>query len=173
MDHQIGPHFIALIFPVNIHSHLIGAVLFLFFVATFNSTYITTHAATTWIDTAVFMIFLVGAVFCFICSATFHTVTCHSQEVSHIPSLINLVLFTRFTGFELLSLFRLCWHSHSYRWIFFSVYILRLFLRAEIASCISYCDDFSRPRLVCYNGYEAMNTAQYRMHRCCIHCLES
>ena len=90
---------------VNIHSHLIGAVLFLFFVATFNSTYSSTHAATTWIDTAVFMIFLVGAVFCFICSATFHMVTCHSQEVSHIPSVINLVLFTGFTGFELLSLF--------------------------------------------------------------------
>jgi adiponectin receptor len=59
-----------------------GAVLFLFFIATFKSSHIDTHLAATWIDTAVFGIFLTGAVFCLMCSATYHMATCHSKNVS-------------------------------------------------------------------------------------------
>lgn len=151
-----------------------GAVLFLFFVATFNSTYITTHAATTWIDTAVFMIFLVGAVFCFICSATFHMVTCHSQEVSRIS------FVDKFGALHASSQVSSYCHSFDYAGII-------TLTVGSFFPCIYY-GFFCEPRLQAayliamtsaglgqcgYNGYEAMDTAQYRIHRCCIHCLES
>ncbi|KZP15305.1 HlyIII-domain-containing protein [Athelia psychrophila] len=67
---------------VNIHSHLIGAVIFLFFIATFQSSNIAQYSQATWLDTAVFAIFLCSAVFCLVASAGYHTVTCHSQSVS-------------------------------------------------------------------------------------------
>ncbi|KAJ7126061.1 hemolysin-III related-domain-containing protein [Mycena epipterygia] len=67
---------------INIHSHLWGAVLFAYFLATFNETYLRQYAATTWADSAVFVVFLSSAIFCLSASAFFHTSQCHSQEVS-------------------------------------------------------------------------------------------
>ncbi|EGN92896.1 hypothetical protein SERLA73DRAFT_65012 [Serpula lacrymans var. lacrymans S7.3] len=67
---------------VNIHSHLGGAVLFVFFLFTFPSSHVVTGASTTWLDTCVFVIFLLSAVFCLTASAIFHTATCHSEKVT-------------------------------------------------------------------------------------------
>lgn len=64
---------------INIHSHLWGAVLFIYFLVDFNSQY---RAGATWIDTAVFAVFLCSAVFCLSASALYHTATCHSEKVS-------------------------------------------------------------------------------------------
>ncbi|KAF6764313.1 hemolysin-III related-domain-containing protein [Ephemerocybe angulata] len=65
---------------VNIHSHLWGSVLFVYFIisVTLNGL----HPEATWIDTAVVDVFLVSAVFCLSGSAIFHTSTCHSQAVA-------------------------------------------------------------------------------------------
>ena len=77
---------------VNIHSHLIAAILFAFFIATNSSTYLSAHAeATTWIDTAVFSIFLSAAIFCFVCSAGYHMATCHSKAVRRNDSTSRVV----------------------------------------------------------------------------------
>ncbi|KAF8221086.1 HlyIII-domain-containing protein [Tricholoma matsutake] len=67
---------------INIHSHMWGAVLFLYFLATFRSTYILPHPSTSWEDSAVFLAFLSSAVFCLSGSALYHTSSCHSEEVS-------------------------------------------------------------------------------------------
>ncbi|KAJ7185502.1 hemolysin-III related-domain-containing protein [Mycena filopes] len=67
---------------VNIHSHLWGAALFAYFLATFERTYLKQFATTTWVDSVVFMVFLCSAIFCLSASAFFHTSGCHSQEVA-------------------------------------------------------------------------------------------
>jgi predicted membrane channel-forming protein YqfA (hemolysin III family) len=69
-------------FPVNIHSHLWGAALFAYFLTTYGDTYLKQYEATTWVDSAVFAVFLSSAIFCLSASALFHTATCHSEEVT-------------------------------------------------------------------------------------------
>ncbi|KAI0078360.1 HlyIII-domain-containing protein [Panus rudis PR-1116 ss-1] len=67
---------------VNIHSHLIGAILFVWFLITFQQTYIARYEGTSWLDTSVFAIFLTSAVICLLFSASYHTFDAHSEEVS-------------------------------------------------------------------------------------------
>ncbi|CAL1699535.1 unnamed protein product [Somion occarium] len=67
---------------VNIHSHLLGALIFGYFLLTFPKVYIDQYDGTSWIDTAVFAIFLVSAVTCLLFSASYHTFDVHSKEVS-------------------------------------------------------------------------------------------
>lgn len=69
-------------FPaVNIHSHLGGALLFVVLLSTFRQVYFIHYTSITWMDIAVFVIFLSSAVFCLLCSAVFHTFSVHSEEV--------------------------------------------------------------------------------------------
>ncbi|KAJ7037898.1 hemolysin-III related-domain-containing protein [Mycena alexandri] len=82
---------------VNIHTHLWGAVLFAYFLATFEKTYLKQYATTTWIDSAVFMVFLFSAIFCLSASAFFHSSTCHSEEMSarcHALDYAGIVVLT-------------------------------------------------------------------------------
>ncbi|KAJ6543820.1 hemolysin-III related-domain-containing protein [Mycena sp. CBHHK59/15] len=67
---------------INIHSHLWGAVLFTYFLVTFDESHLKQHAGTTWADSAVFAVFLSSAIFCLSASAFYHTATCHSEKVS-------------------------------------------------------------------------------------------
>jgi len=67
---------------INIHTHLWGAVLFSYLLATFYPTYIRLHGITTWRDSAVIGIFLSSATFCLAASALFHTSVCHSQKIA-------------------------------------------------------------------------------------------
>ena len=75
---------------VNIHTHLWGAVLFAYLIATFYPTYVQLHGITTWRDSAVIGIFLSSATFCLAASAFYHTSGCHSQKVRHQHGLIVL-----------------------------------------------------------------------------------
>ncbi|OCH86811.1 HlyIII-domain-containing protein [Obba rivulosa] len=72
----------ASIFGFNIHTHLFGAILFLYLLFTFQKTYFRRYESVTLMDMAVFAIFLSSAVFCLFSSAFFHTFTAHSKEVS-------------------------------------------------------------------------------------------
>ncbi|KAI0066838.1 HlyIII-domain-containing protein [Artomyces pyxidatus] len=67
---------------VNIHSHLEAAVLFGFFLLTFDSSYFSAYESVSWIDYAVFVIFLSSAIFCLTSSAFFHMSTAHSKSVA-------------------------------------------------------------------------------------------
>ncbi|KAH9899349.1 HlyIII-domain-containing protein [Cubamyces lactineus] len=67
---------------VNIHSHLLGAVLFLTLLATFPAVHFTHYESTTWTDVVMFTIFLSASVFCLFSSAFYHTFSAHSQEVA-------------------------------------------------------------------------------------------
>ncbi|TEB34168.1 HlyIII-domain-containing protein [Coprinellus micaceus] len=64
--------------PVNIHSHLWGSALFVYFLGTVTGI----HPDATWRDMAVFSVFLLSAVFCLSGSAIYHTATCHSLDVA-------------------------------------------------------------------------------------------
>jgi len=66
---------------VNIHTHLFGAALFLYFLSTYQRTHFSEYISITFMDVAVFAIFLVSAVFCLFSSAFFHTFNVHSKEV--------------------------------------------------------------------------------------------
>lgn len=80
-------------FSVNIHSHLWGGFLFLYFLATAPQRL--AYYPTTWVDSTVCSVFLSSAVFCLCSSAFFHVSTCHSEEVLiplH-PSLATKTLF--------------------------------------------------------------------------------
>ena len=68
---------------MNIHSHLLGAVLFLTLLATFPAVHFTHYESTTWTDVVMFTIFLSASVFCLFSSAFYHTFSAHSQEVRH------------------------------------------------------------------------------------------
>lgn len=67
--------------PVNIHSHLWGAIVFAYFLSTYYQNYVEVHAMATWKDAAVFAIFLSAAIICLMASAFYHTSGCHSKEV--------------------------------------------------------------------------------------------
>ncbi|TFK49074.1 HlyIII-domain-containing protein [Heliocybe sulcata] len=73
---------------VNIHSHLIGAALFVYILCTRDSA----HTTTTWRDDAVFTISLSSAIFCLLGSAGMHTFSCHSEPVrlsSYVPGIVS------------------------------------------------------------------------------------
>ncbi|KAJ4469816.1 HlyIII-domain-containing protein [Lentinula lateritia] len=65
---------------VNIHSHLWGGVFFLYLLGTVRTELLTVYE-TTWLDSALFALFLFSAMFCHISSALYHTSICHSREV--------------------------------------------------------------------------------------------
>ncbi|KAI0318510.1 hemolysin-III related-domain-containing protein [Amylostereum chailletii] len=67
---------------VNIHSHLAGAMLFIFFSATYDSWHFSGYESVRWPDYVVFSIFLASAVWCLGCSAFFHVSTAHSEKVA-------------------------------------------------------------------------------------------
>ncbi|KAJ7664298.1 hemolysin-III related-domain-containing protein [Mycena rosella] len=82
---------------INIHTHLWGAVLFAYFLATFDETYLRKYATTTWVDSAVLAVFLSSAIFCLSASALFHTFSCHSEEVAdrcHALDYSGIVILT-------------------------------------------------------------------------------
>ncbi|KAF9467870.1 hemolysin-III related-domain-containing protein [Collybia nuda] len=82
---------------INIHSHLWGAVLFMYILATYRESHVQTHPGTTWIDAAVIAVFLSSAVFCLSASAFYHTSTCHSEKVSsrcHALDYSGIVILT-------------------------------------------------------------------------------
>ncbi|KAJ6595699.1 hemolysin-III related-domain-containing protein [Mycena vulgaris] len=82
---------------INIHSHLWGAVLFSYFLATFGETHLKQHASATWVDSAVFVVFLSSAIFCLAASAFYHTSTCHSEEIAsrcHALDYSGIVILT-------------------------------------------------------------------------------
>ncbi|GAW05141.1 hypothetical protein LENED_006978 [Lentinula edodes] len=66
---------------VNIHSHLWGGALFLYFLTTAHSTHLV-HYPIAWIDSVVISVFLVSATFCLCASAFFHVSTCHSEKIA-------------------------------------------------------------------------------------------
>jgi len=55
----------------------------MFLTATFHSSYISVYPTASLMDTAVFAIFLICAIFCLLCSAIYHMATCHSEAVSN------------------------------------------------------------------------------------------
>ncbi|KXN82200.1 ADIPOR-like receptor SPBC12C2.09c [Leucoagaricus sp. SymC.cos] len=68
---------------INIHTHLWGAALFVYFCATFYGSYIKPFSpVATWHDSAVFLIFLLSAAVCLSTSALYHTSGCHSEKVA-------------------------------------------------------------------------------------------
>ncbi|KAF7299704.1 Hemolysin-III channel protein Izh2 [Mycena chlorophos] len=66
---------------VNIHTHLGGALLFGYFLATLHNVELK-EFPTTWMDSFMLVVFLSSAIFCLMTSATFHTASCHSQKVA-------------------------------------------------------------------------------------------
>ncbi|KAF8884916.1 hemolysin-III related-domain-containing protein [Gymnopilus junonius] len=64
---------------VNIHSHLWGAALFVYILATFYPTLVELHELMSWKDAVAIVIFLFSAILCLAASAFYHTATCHSE----------------------------------------------------------------------------------------------
>ncbi|KAF8590070.1 HlyIII-domain-containing protein, partial [Ramaria rubella] len=65
---------------VNIHSHLWGALLFVFFLCNIYS-HLDKYPSVNLYDVGGLVIFLVSAVMCLTFSASYHTMTCHSKVV--------------------------------------------------------------------------------------------
>ncbi|CAG8632524.1 17034_t:CDS:2 [Gigaspora rosea] len=66
---------------VNIWSHLVGAIAFIFLGFITYDYVLSHHPSIIWWDVAVFYIFLMGAMICLGLSSTFHTFCCHSEKV--------------------------------------------------------------------------------------------
>ena len=73
---------------VNIHSHLLGAFVFLFIAL---SVYTFEEHGVRVADVIAFGCFFLGAVICLGISATFHTITNHSPEVSRFGNQLDYV----------------------------------------------------------------------------------
>ena len=71
---------------VNIHSHLLGAFVFLFIAL---SVYTFEQHSISIADIIAFGCFFLGAVTCLGISATFHMITCHSPEVSRFGNQLD------------------------------------------------------------------------------------
>jgi len=67
---------------VNIHSHLIGAVIFAVCLFTFFPSILAKYETATWVDISGLAVFLGAAVFCLGASSVFHMSQCHSQAVA-------------------------------------------------------------------------------------------
>ncbi|KAF0474621.1 putative hemolysin-III channel protein Izh2 [Gigaspora margarita] len=65
---------------VNIWSHLVGAIAFIFLGFITYDYVLSHHPSIIWWDVAVFYIFLMGAMICLGLSSTFHTFCCHSEK---------------------------------------------------------------------------------------------
>ena len=102
--------------PVNIHSHLEAALVFIWFLCTFDSAHLSTYQSVSWADYAVFVIFLSSAVFCLFGSALFHMSTAHSKEVRLMPRLCGLILIARAAGLRSMSCLRLFWNYRYHLW---------------------------------------------------------
>ncbi|KZO95886.1 HlyIII-domain-containing protein [Calocera viscosa TUFC12733] len=80
---------------MNIHTHLWGVLAFIVLLLTVYIPLTPYHATVIWIDVVGFVIFLLSAIFCLGCSTTYHTLQCHSQEMSkrcHIMDYIGIVV---------------------------------------------------------------------------------
>ncbi|CAG8800364.1 16182_t:CDS:2, partial [Gigaspora margarita] len=66
---------------VNIWSHLVGAIAFIFLGFITYDYVLSHHPSIIWWDVAVFYIFLMGAMICLGLSSTFHTFCCHSEKI--------------------------------------------------------------------------------------------
>lgn len=73
---------------VNIHSHLLGAFVFLF---TALSVYTFEKHSVRAADVAAFGCFFLGAIICLGISATYHMVTNHSPAVNHLGNQLDYV----------------------------------------------------------------------------------
>ncbi|TCD63067.1 hypothetical protein EIP91_006023 [Steccherinum ochraceum] len=73
---------LASVYGFNIHSHLLGAVLFAWLLGSFRQVYFVHYEHTTWKDSTVFAIFLGAAILCLSGSAFYHTTCVHSESVS-------------------------------------------------------------------------------------------
>ena len=73
---------------VNIHSHLLGAVVFLFISF---SIYAFRQYPVSWSDIFAFGCFFAGAVLCLGMSAAFHAVSNHSPQVNHFANQLDYV----------------------------------------------------------------------------------
>ncbi|EKM76775.1 hypothetical protein AGABI1DRAFT_115647 [Agaricus bisporus var. burnettii JB137-S8] len=68
---------------INIHSHLWAAILVAYLCTTFYGNHIKPFApVSTWVDSAVFLTFLISAIACLSLSASFHAFGCHSEKVA-------------------------------------------------------------------------------------------
>ena len=143
---------------VNIHSHLGGAVLFVAFLFTFRSIYFVHYESTTWVDTAVFIIFLCSAVFCLFSSAFYHTMSAHSQPVrctffrcgkrmlirrSQVAAKCNALDYTGIVGVWCLGNFSSAFHCLTpsirrspHSGVVLPMHILRLLLRAALSNVL-------------------------------------
>lgn len=104
-----------MLFLVNIHSHLWGAVLFAFFLTDFYR-HMDIYPTTNVFDAAGFVIFLISAVICLSFSASYHTFNCHSKKVGIATNLWTLkkpsypsILDPRY--------FPYFWLFRNYRWV--------------------------------------------------------
>ncbi|KZT58994.1 HlyIII-domain-containing protein [Calocera cornea HHB12733] len=80
---------------MNIHTHLWGTVTFLLLLGTVYIPLSPHHATVIWYDVVGFVTFLLSAIFCLGCSTMYHTLQCHSQEMSkrcHIMDYIGIVV---------------------------------------------------------------------------------
>ncbi|KIJ35760.1 hypothetical protein M422DRAFT_180317, partial [Sphaerobolus stellatus SS14] len=65
---------------INIHTHLWGAVLFLYLLTDFYR-HLSQYDSVNHYDIGAFLIFLVSAVVCLSFSSLYHTMSCHSKEI--------------------------------------------------------------------------------------------
>ncbi|TFK34452.1 hemolysin-III related-domain-containing protein [Crucibulum laeve] len=127
---------------VNIHSHLWGAVLFIYFLVSFYPTYVQPHGSTTWKDVAVFVIFLTSAVFCLGASALYHTSGCHSEKVAtrcHAYDYSGIVVLTVGSFYPCLYYGFFC-HAH-----FQAFYLISMTLAGLGAAYIVLNPEYGKP----------------------------
>lgn len=73
--------------PVNIWTHLGGAVFFAILLVLTLGKVMSHHTTVTWHDAAGFAVFLVATVICLSLSAAYHTSRCHSPTVSPVQEI--------------------------------------------------------------------------------------
>lgn len=67
---------------INIHSHLIGSLLFFSLPAWTYNVVFKEYPTTNYYDMAVFSTFYFGVAICFLLSSSFHVINCHSQRIN-------------------------------------------------------------------------------------------
>ncbi|AAS51226.2 ACL002Cp [Eremothecium gossypii ATCC 10895] len=118
---------------VNIYSHLIPGICFLF-IALFNKYVVADYSTTTWKDYLMIDIFLLGAVVCLTLSGVYHCMKSHSLEVSVFGNKLDYIGIVALISCSMISQMYYGFYDSTAMFSLFSTVTLSLALACAVVS---------------------------------------
>ncbi|AGO11259.1 AaceriACL002Cp [[Ashbya] aceris (nom. inval.)] len=122
---------------VNIYSHLVPGIVFLF-IALFNKYVVVDYGTTTWKDYLMIDVFLLGAVVCLVLSGVYHCVKSHSLEVSVFGNKLDYIGIVALISSSMISQMYYGFYDSTAMFSVFSTVTISLGLACAVVSLSSH-----------------------------------